>query len=118
MKKRMRFWWVDDEPKRLSRSARQRIEAPKNLKNRRAHVEIKEVKNEEQSLKLEADLRSAQSSQLPDLIIIDQILTSASGIVRGSTLAVSLRAVRPNVPMVGVTAVAFEEIAELQKDQF
>lgn len=118
MTKRMRFWWVDDEPRRLSKSARQRIEMSKDMKGRRAQLEVKEVKNEDQSLRLEADLRSAQISELPKLIIIDQILTSASGIVLGSTLAVSLRAGRPEVPIVGVTAVAFDKIAELQKDQF
>jgi hypothetical protein len=116
--KRLIFWWVDDQPKRLPKSAQQRIEKPKSVRHARAEVRIKEVKNEKQITQLEAELRSAKSSQLPGLIMIDQILTNTSGMVRGSTLAVSLRAVRPGVPVVGVTAVDFETIAELQKDQF
>jgi len=116
--KHLVFWWVDDQPERLPKSARQRIEKPKDVKQARAQIRIREVKNEKQIKQLETELSSARKSEVPDLIMIDQILTNTSGMARGSTLAVSLRATRPSVPIVGVTAVDFGTVAELQKDQF
>lgn len=122
IKKKLIIWWVDDEPDRLGGTARGRIEEPtiSALRGRKAKIEPQLLKNEEQRIQLEKSLVQAKSTKsLPDLIVVDQILNRNDGVVRrGSSVAVAFRAQAPSVPIVGVTAAAFNDVAELQKDQF
>lgn len=83
-------------------------------------LESQILKDESQLTSLELKLNTAKrDGHLPHLIIVDQVLNRNDGVVRrGSSVAVALRAQAPEVPIVGVTAAALKDVAELQKDQF
>jgi hypothetical protein len=120
----LQIWWIDDELDRLTKSAQRLIERPEHpaLRNCSATLHLQHVKTAEEIDALVSMLAAAKSQrQLPDLIVVDQILNvqSADGIVqRGSSLAVMLRVQAPSVPLVGVTGAPAEDVAALQRDQF
>ena len=124
-KRKLVMWWIDDEPKRLKSLALRRIEEgrhPALTGKRHAKLEPMFLRDTADRIELEGTLTKAEKGRkLPDLIIFDQNLNlaAANGIeLRGSVLAVAVRAQAPTVPIVGVTAGDFSRIAELQRDQF
>jgi len=124
MKTKLLIWWIDDERDRLTPAAQRAIEKPTHpsLNHRRAHLELKHVGTDVETKAIVSEMvEAAKVKQLPDIVVIDQILnvkSSDGAVERGSSLAVRLRVQGPSVPFVGVTGVPFERIASLQKNQF
>jgi hypothetical protein len=121
-KHRLSIWWVDDEPSRIRQLAITRIEKAGSKARERAAVELILLKTQEECVAFEQRLVNAKKrGPLPDLIILDQNLNrvAAGGReLRGSSLAVSVRAEAPSVPIAGVTAVKMPKIPDLQQEQF
>jgi CheY-like chemotaxis protein len=101
------FWWIDDEPKRIQLAlVKKGIEHPRHagLKGAGATLDVKIIAEGNLSA-LESDLAKISTAAQPDLIIIDQCLGNVERAEKlGSSLAVSLRAQRPTVPIVLVSA--------------
>jgi CheY-like chemotaxis protein len=119
-KKRFSIWWVDDQAERVNRLAVQNIE--QGLKPGKelltAEVKFIHLKTPNDRVEFEKTLANAKrDKELPDLVVVDQNLNVAEGL-RGSNLAVAIRADYPVVPVVGVTAVEFQKIVDLQRNQF
>jgi hypothetical protein len=68
--------------------------------------------------------QARKTGELPNLIVVDQMLTlsSSGGVIqKGSSFAVTLRDRNPKnslIPLVGVTGAPLSEVAELQRRQF
>ena len=119
-KQRLIIWWVDDEASRLKKLAIGRIEAAGKRRTKYADVKVDLhfLKTQQDRVKFEQALIAAgQRDSLPSLVVLDQNLNLAEGL-RGSSVAVFVRAEAPAVPVVGVTAADVRRIADLQKDQF
>ena len=118
------IWWVDDEPGRLRDLARQRIkDGARKLKAPPAEVDPILLKTQEDRVQFERRLidQSRSRSGPPSLIVLDQVLNGVAtdGLeLQGSSLAVSIRATAPSVPVVGVTAVEIPGIPGLQREHF
>jgi len=119
--KTLQIWWVDDEAERLRSRAIKRIQegGGASVKARwRAKVWLLCLKDQTGRIEFEKEMdRAKRNKKLPHLIVLDQNLNIADGL-RGSSFAVSIRAEIPSVPIVGVTAVELEKIADLQREQF
>ncbi|HEV2840122.1 MAG TPA: response regulator [Chthoniobacterales bacterium] len=119
-RKQFSIWWVDDQTERLNRLAIQSIENGVKFGKRtlRAKVDVVRLKTPEDRDAFEKKLDAAERDKnLPHLIVMDQNLNVPEGL-RGSNLAVAIRADYSSVPVVGVTAVEFQKIVDLQRDQF
>jgi hypothetical protein len=121
---KLSIWWVDDEPGRVKNLAIGRIEErASDLAGAEAKVEPIILKTQKDRLAFEGRLvppRRARAT-LPSLIVLDQNLNEVAteGLkLQGSSLAVSIRAAAPLIPVVGVTAVGIPKIPELQREQF
>jgi len=119
---RLRIWWMDDEPDRLTTFARNTIAQPDQLAGRSAELRVVKLGGDKGLVAILDDLDSEKrKNRGPDLIVIDQMLqlTAADAYLqRGSSLAAAIRDKFPNIPLVGVTGANFGDVDELQKTQF
>lgn len=122
-RRKLRIWWMDDEPDRLKNFPRDAIKKPEQLQGRTAELNVIKLGPDKGVAQVLQDFDEAsKKGKRPDLIVIDQMLQLWNDVMqRGSSLAVAIRDRDPAVALVGVTGMTGDEmqsIEELQKAQF
>ena len=96
------FYWLDDDPDRVSDELRYQLEHPEAIESLPASVTIVSLKQMDVPVQVANMLKKPKA----DLVIIDHVLNRASHtsiMKEGSSIAVTVRESWPEVPVVGVT---------------